>query len=227
MVKSKQILFSGITNNPVFVLILGLCPVLAVSTTLANSFWLGLSTLFVLVVNNVIISLLRNVIPDKVRIPCYIVISATICTVADMFLLRFMPAVHSNIGVFIKLIVVNCVILARAEAFAKSSEPHWALLDGFSMGVGFFLAIVLVGVFREFFGLGTLLGYRIVTIPNQEEIFIAGIAEAAGGFFILAFLMAIFNKVYAYILERQKLKAAARASEGTDSASGADSVVKD
>jgi electron transport complex protein RnfE len=206
MIKSKQVLFSGLTNNPVFVLIVGLCPVLAVSTTLANSFWLGLSTLFVLVMSNLVISSLRNVIPDKVRIPCYIMISATICTVVDMFLLRFLPSVHSSIGSFIKLIVVNCLILARAETFAKNSKPHIAMLDGFSMGMGFLVAIVLVGFFRELLGLGTIFGFRIITLSAQEGVFVAGIAEAVGGFFILAFLMAIFNKVYGHYTERQKLK---------------------
>lgn len=173
----KTAAFNGLVNNPVFVLVLGMCPTIAQSTTIANAVGLGLATAFVLVFSNVFISLLRKVIPDKVRLPAYIVIIATFVTLVQMFITSFLPALNESIGAFIPLIVVNCIILGRAEAFASKNDVLSSAVDGLSMGLGFALSITLLGAVRQALTLAGL------------EIF----SKTAGGFITLGLLMALFN----------------------------------
>ena len=173
----KTVAFNGLVNNPVFVLVLGMWPTIAQSTTIANAVGLGLATAFVLVFSNVFISLLRKVIPDKVRLPAYIVIIATFVTLVQMFITSFLPALNESIGAFIPLIVVNCIILGRAEAFASKNDVLSSAVDGLSMGLGFVLSITLLGAVRQALTLAGL------------EIF----SKTAGGFITLGLLMALFN----------------------------------
>lgn len=173
----KETLLGGLLNNPVFVLVLGTCPTIAKSDTISNGLGLGLATAFVLICSNVFISLLRKIIPDKVRLPAYIVIIATFVTVVQLFVAKFLPDLNNSIGAFIPLIVVNCIILGRAEAFASKNGVLFSTLDGVSMGIGFTLSLVLMGAIRE--GLA-LLGLTIFQ-------------QTAGGFIIFGLLMALFN----------------------------------
>lgn len=203
--KAKNLILEGIvTNNPIFIMVLGMCPVLGITNTLSNAFWLGVSTCFVLILSNLVISLVGKIIPDKVRIPCYIIIIATLTTLIDMILRKFLPGVYSEIGRFIQLIVVNCIIFARAEAFAASNKPQWALLDGVSVGVGFLLGLSILGLLRELIGSGNIWGISV--IPNFTGVQVLSIP--AGGFILLAILLAIFNYVKARIEKNQKIKKA-------------------
>jgi len=182
--KLKNTIWSGVTNNPVFVLVLGICPVLVKSTTIQSAFGLGVSTAAVLVISNIVISLLRKFIPSRVRIPAYIMLIATIVTVVRMFLQKFVPAVHADLGDTISMIAVNCIILARAESYASQNNPFYSALDGLSIGAGFVAAICLLGAVRE--GL-VLAGFVVFNY-------------AAGGFLALAILMAVFNFAYKSVL---------------------------
>lgn len=201
----KQSLLSvalgGLTSNPVFVLTLGMCPTLAKTNSLENALWLGLSTMAVLIISTVLLSALAPLIPGKVRIPAYIMIIATLVTVVDLLVKKFMPSVYKEIGEFILLIAVNCIILGRIETFSVKNKPHMALLDGASMGAGFLVALVLLGALRELLGKGALYGkvlFTGFTIPVMTE--------AVGGFIMLAILMGIFNAVYAAIEKKNKEK---------------------
>ncbi len=203
--KAKNIILDGIvTNNAIFVMVLGMCPVLGITDTLSNAFWLGISTCAVLILSNLLISLVGRIIPNKVRIPCYIIIIATLSTVIDLALRKYLPGIYSEIGRFIQIIVVNCIILARAEAFAADNKPLASILDGFSVGIGYFLGLCLLGVIREFLSVGKLWG--ITLIPNYVGIEI--FSKPAGGFLTLAILMAVFNFVRSKIQRKQKIKQA-------------------
>ena len=194
----KESALVGITQNPVFVLVLGMCPLIAVSTSLVNALGMGAATLIVLTLSNTLISLCRRIIPDRVRLPAYILIIATLVTLIDLFLRRFMPPLSASLGVFIPLITVNCIIFARAESFASISKPLYAAVDGLSMGIGFTLAISLLGSLRE------LLAYGSIVFSQPAEDVIAASRNTlmpifitpVGGFLVLAFLLAIFNAVY-------------------------------
>ena len=188
--KIKEAALGGIVNNPVFVLVLGMCPTIGMSTNVQNALGLGLATAFVLVFSNVFISLLRKVIPDKVRLPSYIIIIATFVTLVKLFLEKFMPALNASIGRFIPLIVVNCIILGRAEAFAGKNGVGYAAIDGVSMGLGFTASLVLLGAIR------------MALIEAGFAIF----GTAAGGFITLGCMMALFNFIFAFV--RNKAKAA-------------------
>lgn len=154
-------LYNGvIKENPTFVLMLGMCPTLAVTTSAINGLGMGLSTLVVLALSNLIISLLRKVIPDKVRIPAYIVIIATFVTLVELLLHAYVPALYASLGIYISLIVVNCIILGRAEAYASKNKMLPSLFDGIGMGLGFTLALTIIGLIREFIGAGTFFGIR-------------------------------------------------------------------
>ena len=154
--KIRETFLSGLfKNNPTFVLVLGTCPTIAMTTSLANAFAMGLATTFVLIFSNLFVSLLRNVIPDKVRIPCYIVIISTIVIIVQMVMRKFLPELYSTMQAFIALIVVNCIILARAESFASCNGPVLSVVDGVSMGLGFTGALCLIGIVREFFAAGS------------------------------------------------------------------------
>jgi electron transport complex protein RnfE len=149
-------------ENPVFVLLLGLCPTLGVTTTAINGLGMGLATLFVLVMSNTVISLIRSLIPSKVRIPAFIVIIASFVTVVDLVMAGYLPALHEQLGLFIPLIVVNCIVLGRAEAFASRNALLISIIDGLGMGLGFTFALVLLGGIRELLGSLSLFGYQIV-----------------------------------------------------------------
>ncbi len=187
--KSKlSILTNGIIKeNPVMVLVLGMCPTLAVTTSVFNGIGMGISATAVLICSNIVISILRNVIPDKVRIPCYIVVIAGFVTVVQLLLQAFVPALYQSLGLFIPLIVVNCIILGRAEMFANKNTVVDSILDGIGMGIGFTFALFCMGSMRELLGAGTWFGIHILDnfIPGM------GIFNLApGGFFALAVVMA-------------------------------------
>lgn len=181
-----------IKENPTFVLMLGMCPTLAVTSSVMNGLGMGLSTTVVLVMSNLIISLLRNVIPDKVRVPSFIVIVASFVTMVEFILEAYIQALYESLGIYIALIVVNCIILGRAEAYASKNGPVKSILDGFGMGFGFTLGLVSISIFRELFGSGTILGIQIM--PSSYEP-ISIFVLAPGAFFVLSMLTALQNKL--------------------------------
>lgn len=186
-------LYNGlIKENPTFVLMLGMCPTMAVTTGGINALGMGLSTTVVLVLSNLVISLLRNIIPDKVRIPAFIVIIASFVTVVEMLMQAYVPGLYSALGIYIPLIVVNCIILGRAESWAYSNGPLSSFFDGLGMGLGFTGAITLIGLFRELLGAGTLFSCRVM--PQSFE-GISVFVMAPGAFFVLAFLVAVQNRI--------------------------------
>jgi electron transport complex protein RnfE len=149
-------------ENPTFRIVLGLCPTLAVSTTVINAIGMGVAATFVLIGSNIFVSLVRNVVPEKVRIPCFIVIIATFVTIADLFMKAYAPLLSRSLGMFVPLIVVNCIVLGRAEAFSSKEPPMKSILDALGMGVGFTWALILIAVIRESLGNGTLLGIQLI-----------------------------------------------------------------
>ena len=178
-------------ENPTFALVLGMCPTLATTTSAINGMSMGLATLFVLVCSNVVISLLKNLIPDKVRIPAFIVVIATFVTMVQLVMQAYLPAIYDVLGLFIPLIVVNCIVLGRAEAFAAKNTVGLSALDGLGMGLGFTLSLTVLGVIREFLGAGTVFGFQIYSSQFAALIFVL----APGAFICLAYLMAIVNKL--------------------------------
>lgn len=192
MSNNLKTLTNGILReNPTFALVLGMCPTLATTTSAVNGMSMGLTTLFVLVCSNVVISLLKNLIPDKVRIPAFIVVIATFVTVVQFLLKAYAPAVDEQLGLFIPLIVVNCIVLGRAEAFAAKNSVGLSALDGIGMGLGFTLALTLIGMIRELLGTGAIFGLQIYSDHYASLIFVL----APGAFIALAYLMAIMNKI--------------------------------
>lgn len=200
---AAQVFFNGlIKENPTFVLMLGMCPTLAVTTSAMNGLGMGLTTTVVLVLSNMIISLLRNIIPDKVRIPAFIVIIASFVTMVELLLEGFLPSLYDTLGIYIPLIVVNCIILGRAEAFASKNSVIPSIFDGLGMGLGFALALTCIGAVREILGAGELFGFAI--LPVEEPLMIGSLALqyepirifglAPGAFFVLAALTAAQNK---------------------------------
>jgi electron transport complex protein RnfE len=148
-------------ENPTFRIVLGLCPTLAVSTSVVNGIGMGVAATFVLIGSNIFVSLVRNVVPEKVRIPCYIVIIATFVTIADLFMKAYSPALSRSLGMFVPLIVVNCIVLGRAEAFSSKEGPLRSILDALGMGIGFTWALILISAIREVLGNGTIMGFCI------------------------------------------------------------------
>ena len=186
-------IFNGlIKENPVLVLMLGMCPALAVSTKAMNGIGMGVSTLAVLVLSNLVISLLRKVIPDDVRLPAYIVIVASLVTVTELLIEAYLPAVYEELGIYIPLIVVNCIILGRAEAYANKNTPGLAVMDGIGMGVGFMIALTVVGLIREFLGAGT--AFNVQVIPKTVEP-IAIFVQSPGAFLVFAFVIMVMNAI--------------------------------
>ncbi len=185
-------------ENPIFRLVLGMCPTLAVSTSVVNGLGMGLAATFVLVCSNAAISLVRNVVPSKVRIPCYIVIIATFVTVVDLLMNAFAHELHKSLGIFIPLIVVNCIILGRAEAFASKNSIWHSVADGLGMGLGFMLGLVVLASVREIFGNGTLLGFPVGL--NQPMLIMI---LPPGGFLALGCLLALMNNIQGAIALRQ------------------------
>ncbi len=188
--KAKDIIKNGlIKENPTWVLILGMCPTLATTTSAINGMMMGLATAFVLMMSNIVISLLKSVIPDKVRIPAFIVVIATFVTIVQMVMQAFMPDMYETLGLFIPLIVVNCIVLGRAEAFASKNTVWHSLLDGLFMGLGFTWALTLLGMVRELLGTGCFFGISIIGGADGMLLMIL----PAGGFICLGFLMALIN----------------------------------
>ena len=195
MNKYMERIYNGIwKENPIFVQMLGLCPTLAVTTSATNGVGMGLSTTAVLVAANVLIAALRNVIPEGVRLPGEIVVVASLVTVVDMLMEGFVPSLYSALGIYIPLIVVNCIILGRAEAYAMKNGPLLSAMDGIGMGVGFTIALVCIGSLREILGAGTIFGIK-VTPAGFEPISIFILAP--GAFFVLSILTALQNKLKA------------------------------
>lgn len=186
-------LYNGIyKENPTFVMMLGMCPTLAVTTSAMNGLGMGLTTMVILAMSNMIISLLRKVIPDGVRVPAYIVIIASFVTIVEFLLQGFIPSLYSALGIYIPLIVVNCIILGRAEAYASKNGVLSSLFDGIGMGLGFTVGLTFIGSIREIIGAGTIFGLQIMPASYEPvTIFIL----APGAFFVLAFLVAAMNKL--------------------------------
>ena len=187
-----KILMNGIiTENPTFVLLLGMCPTLGTTPSAMNGMSMGLATMFVLICSNMVISALKNVIPDMVRIPGYIVVIATFVTVVQMCMEAFIPALYASLGLFIPLIVVNCIVLGRAEAFAAKNGVVASAFDGIGIGLGFTIALTLLGAVRELLGTGKLFNLTIMPEQFGSLIFVL----APGAFIALGFLIAIVNKL--------------------------------
>ena len=179
-------------ENPVLILMLGMCPALAVSTKASNGIGMGLSTMAVLILSNLVISLLRKVIPDDVRLPAYIVIVASLVTVTELLIEAYLPALYEALGIYIPLIVVNCIILGRAEAYANKATPGLAVMDGIGMGLGFTIALTLAGLIREVLGAGTAFGAQI--LPKSVEP-IAIFIQPPGAFLVFALIIAVMNAI--------------------------------
>lgn len=178
-------------ENPTFVLVLGMCPTLGVTSSAINGLGMGLATAFVLVMSNLAISLVKNVIPDKVRIPSYIVIIAAFVTVVELCMQAYTPALFNSLGLFIPLIVVNCIVLGRAEAFASKNDVLSSMIDGLSMGLGFSMSLTILGSIREFLGSGKIFGISIYPEDYGMLLFVL----APGAFIVLGYLIAIVNKI--------------------------------
>ena len=176
-------------ENPILVLVLGTCPTLATTTSALNGMGMGLATTFVLVGSNVVISLLANVIPDKVRIPAFIVVIASFVTVVDLVMQAYVPSLYETLGIFIPLIVVNCIVLGRAEAFASKNSVLSSLIDGVGMGLGFTMALGILGTFREIVGSGSIFGFKFIK-GDGILVFIL----APGAFIALGYLIALINR---------------------------------
>ena len=187
----KIILNGLVTENPTFVLILGMCPTLATTSSAINGLSMGLATLFVLVGSNMAIALLKNIIPDQVRIPAYVVVIATFVSVVEMIMQAYTPALYESLGIFIPLIVVNCIVLGRAEAFAAKNSVFDSMLDGIGIGFGFTFALTLLGAVRELLGTGK--AFNATIFPENYGMLIFVLAP--GAFIALGYLIAIINKL--------------------------------
>ena len=186
----KELTKGLIKENPIFVIVLGMCPTLAVSTSVSNALGMGLAATFVLICSNMFISLIKDVTPDKIRIPVYVVVIAAFVTIVDMAMAAYVPALHKSLGIFIPLIVVNCIILGRAEAFANKNNMINSIADGIGMGLGFTLSLTVIATIREILGNGTWLNIRV--LPATYSPMLVAIL-APGAFITLGFLMALMN----------------------------------
>jgi electron transport complex protein RnfE len=187
----KELKRGIITENPILILALGLCPSLAVSTSVKNGLGMGLAATFVLAFSNVIISIIKGWIPDKVRIPCFIVVIATFVSILQLLIKAYVPLLDSQLGIFIPLIVVNCIILGRAEAYASKNNPARSLVDGVVMGLGFTVSLLILSCIREFLGSNKL--WDLLVIPGFKPVTVMVLAP--GGFFAIAFVMGVVNWV--------------------------------
>ena len=193
MKELRKIFMNGIIDeNPTFRMVLGMCPTLAITTAVSNGIGMGLATTVVLVCSNLFISLLRKVIPDEIRIPAFIVVIATFVTIVQLVIKAFLPALDAALGMFIPLIVVNCIIFGRAEAFACKNKPLASIADGLGMGLGFTCAITLICAVRELLGAGTLLGVQVMPAGYMPMDLLV---KPAGGFIVLGLMMALMNKL--------------------------------
>ncbi|MBP3235523.1 MAG: electron transport complex subunit E [Bacteroidales bacterium] len=177
-------------ENPTFVLILGMCPTLATTTSAINGLSMGLATLFVLVLSNIVISAIAPVVPDKVHIPVYIVVIATFVTILQFVMQAYTPEMYKTLGIFIPLIVVNCIVLGRAEAFANKHGILDSALDGLGIGLGFTMSLTVIGIVREIIGMGSIFGYKFISGDG-----ILVFVMAPGAFLVLGYLMVLFNKI--------------------------------
>ena len=187
----KVFLNGLIKENPTFVLLLGMCPTLGTTSSALNGMSMGLATTFVLICSNIVIALLKNLIPDKVRIPAYIVVIASFVTLLQMLMQAYLPSLYASLGLFIPLIVVNCIILGRAEAFAAKNTALPSLFDGLGMGLGFTWALTLLGAVRELLGTGAVFGFTLMPSATNMLVFVL----APGAFIVLGYLIAIVNKI--------------------------------
>lgn len=217
----ERIVNGIVKENPTFVMLIGMCPTLAVTTSAINGIGMGLSTTLVLVFSNLLISLLRKIIPDSARVPAFIVVVASLVTIVQFLLQGYVPSLYASLGIYIPLIVVNCIILGRAEAYASKNPPIPSLFDGIGMGLGFTLSITCIGAVRELLGAGQLFGQQILPLAADGKMGYEPITIfilAPGAFFVLAMLAALQNKF--------KIGAAKRGidpSEGCNYCSGCDS----
>ena len=179
-----------IKENPTFVLVLGMCPTLATTTSAMNGLEMGLATMFVLILSNIVISLIAPLVPDKVHIPVYIVVIATFVTLLQLLMQAYVPDVYETLGLFIPLIVVNCIVLGRAEAFASKNSVWDSTLDGIGIGLGFTVTLTIIGIVREILGSGSVFGWKF--IPGDG---ILAFVMAPGAFIVLGYLMVLFNKL--------------------------------
>ncbi len=178
-----------IKENPTFVLVLGLCPTLAVSISVINGIGMGIAATFVLVGSNIIVSLIKNIVPDRIRIPCFIVVIATFVTINEMMMKAYSPVLDRALGIYVPLIVVNCIVLGRAEAYAQKQTVLNSLFDGLGMGVGFTLALILISGIREFLGAGKILGYTL--FKGFQPAFVLGMPS--GALLVIGLLLGFFN----------------------------------
>lgn len=188
--KLSLVLKGLIKENPTFVLVLGMCPTLGTTTSAINGLGMGVATMAVLIMSNIVIAMIKNFIPDKVRIPAFIVVIASFVTVIDMLMQAYVPSLYSALGVFIPLIVVNCIILGRAEAFASKNGVLDSALDGVGIGLGFTLSLTTIGAVREILGSGSIFGLSLGIADYMPLVFVL----APGAFLVLGFLMVLFNK---------------------------------
>ena len=187
-----KVLMNGIIKeNPTFVLLLGMCPTLGTTSSAINGMSMGLATMFVLILSNLVISLIKNLIPDMVRIPSFIVVIASFVTLLQMLMQAYLPDIYATLGLFIPLIVVNCIILGRAEAFAAKNGPVASIFDGIGMGLGFTMALTILGAVREILGTGKLFGLTLMPEEYGMLVFVL----APGAFIALGYLIAIVNKL--------------------------------
>ncbi len=204
MNKYIERIYNGVAKeNPTFVLMLGMCPTLAVTTSAINGLGMGVSTMVVLIFSNLIISILRNIIPDKVRIPAYIVIVASLVTVVQLLMQAYVTTLYDALGIYIPLIVVNCIILGRAESFASKNPPILSAFDGIGMGIGFTIALTCIGLFRELIGAGTV--FNVTVMPAAYEpvsIFIL----APGAFLVLSLIIAFLNAMHIHTAANKKVE---------------------
>jgi electron transport complex protein RnfE len=189
-----------LTNNPTLKLVLGTCPTLALTTMAMNGIGMGLAVTFVLICSNLFISLLRNIIPEKVRIPAFVLIIATFVSIVRLLLDKFLPEIYESLGLYLPLIVVNCIILARAESFASKNDPISSIFDGLFMGIGFMLALTLMGAFREILGAGTIFGLKLWDFK------IDFFASSAGSFFTYGLFIALFSLISSAVEKAVKKK---------------------
>ena len=216
-----------IKENPVLVLVIGTCPTLATSTSVTNALGMGVAATVVLICSNVVISALRKIIPDKVRIPCYIVLIAGFVTMVQMLVKAFAPALDQSLGIYLPLIVVNCIILGRAEMFANKNKVFDSAVDAVGMGAGFTLALVLMATIREVFGNGSFMG---VPIPVLSDNKISIMTMAPGGFFVFGCLIALVNKFSAHKPKKEEFGCAGCPSAavcGKTSCGGKEAAVSD
>lgn len=225
-------IYNGLVKeNPTFVMMLGMCPTLAVTTSAINGVGMGLSTTAVLVMSNMLISLLRKIIPDSLRIPAFIVVVASFVTIVDFLMEGFVPSLYSALGLYIPLIVVNCIILGRAESYASKNPVLPSIFDGLGMGLGFTVGLTCIGIVREIIGAGQIFGYQLIPLADEAAgkagyVPVSIFIMAPGAFLVLAFLVALQNRIKRKAAQRgKKVVESAGCGEGCGSCSGCSSQV--